>query len=132
MLGRKKILLVDDDEDYITVNRTILEKNGYEVVTAYNAGECREKVRSTNPDLIVLDVMMESDNDGFDLACELHRSEETGHIPIVMVTAVNKMLKYPWQYEETHDTILPVDVLIEKPVEPERLLMEINRRLEDY
>ncbi len=132
MLVRKKILLVDDDGDFIAVNRTILEKNGYEVVAAYNVGECREKVRSINPDLIVLDVMMESDNDGFDLADELHRSEETVHIPIVMVTAVNKKLKYPWQYEETHDTILPVDVFIEKPVEPERLLMEIKKRLEEY
>jgi len=130
MHPKQKILLVDNDSDFVDINKSILEKNGYDVVTAYNAGECREKVKSVQPDLIILDVMMESENDGFDLATEIGYSEDTKKIPIVMVTAINKKkLGFPWKYGEIDDNWLPVKAIIEKPIEPGRLLAEVNKIL---
>ena len=128
MQTKKRILLVDNDSDFVDINKTVLEKNGYEVIAVYNADECREKVRSEKLDLIVLDVMMESENDGFDLATEIGYSEKTKKIPIVMVTAINKKkLGFPWKYGQIDDNWLPVKAIIEKPVEPERLLEEVNK-----
>jgi len=115
MDAKKKVLLVDNDSDFVEINKSLLEKNGYQVVAAYNANECREKVKSTNPDLIILDVMMDSTNDGFELATEIGYYEKTKDIPIIMVTAfTKKKMKFPWKYGQINDNWLPVETIIEK------------------
>ena len=127
---KQKILLVDNDSDFVEINKSLLEKNGYEVAAAYNANECREKVKSINPDLIILDVMMDSTYDGFELATDIGYSEVTKDIPIIMVTAfTKKKMGFPWKYGRIDDNWLPVESIIEKPVDPERLLDEVNKRL---
>ena len=130
MSVKQKILVVDNDSDFVEINKLLLEKNGYDVVAAYNARECREKVNSENPDLIILDVMMDSTNDGFELATDIGYSEKTKDIPIIMVTALTKKkMKFPWKYGQIDDNWLPVKTIIEKPVNPERLLEEVGKRL---
>ena len=130
MSVKQKILLVDNDSDFVEINKSLLEKNGYDVVVAYNAKECREKVKSVEPDLIILDVMMDSTDDGFELATDIGYSEKTKDIPIVMVTALTKKkVKFPWKYGQIDDNWLPVETIIEKPVDPERLLGEVSKRL---
>ena len=67
----KKILIVDDDIDVINVIQTILEHEGYEVSSANNKKEGLEKAREIKPDLAILDVMMTTHYEGFELAKEL-------------------------------------------------------------
>lgn len=124
--GTKKVLLVDDDADFVELHKTVLEGNGYEVVAAYSGKECLDMVRTDKPDLIVLDVMMATPSEGFDLSRELRNSEHTKNIPVLMITAINETV--PFKYEPD-DTWLPVDAFLEKPVDPDRLLAEIDKRL---
>ena len=127
MNTRKKVLLVDDDADFVEMNRAVLEKNGYEVITACNGRECVEKARAEKPDLVVLDVMMATDTEGFDVARNLqHYSRDTKNIPIIMITSVGE--KYPFNFEPD-EWWLPVQVFIEKPITPEHLLREVRKQL---
>jgi len=124
MRSRKKILLVDDDADFVAMMRLVLEKNGYDVLVAYNGTECMDILRMKRADAIVLDVMMSTRTEGFDVARDLRNSEHTKMIPLLMVTSVNSTVPFKFEPDATW---LPVDSFIEKPVEPGRLLEEIGR-----
>jgi CheY-like chemotaxis protein len=126
MSGKKTVLLVDDDADFIEQNRLLLEESGYRVRAARNGRQCLDEVGAARPDLIILDMMMESENEGFDLSRELRNSEYTKDIPLVMITSVNDLR--PFRIEPDH-TWLPVDALIEKPVDPPLLLAVVDRIL---
>ena len=127
MSTKKKVLLVDDDADFVEMNKVTLQNNGYQVVTACNGRECLEKAQAEKPDLIILDVMMATDSDGFDVSRDLRRyCEATKNIPIIMVTSVHQ--KYPFNFGPDEQW-LPVQKFIEKPVRPERLLQEVSQQL---
>ena len=126
MSGKKTVLLVDDDADFVEQNRLLLEDSGYRVRIAHSGRQALELVAEGRPDLIILDMMMESENAGFDLSRELRNSEYTKGIPLVMITSVNDIR--PFRIEPDH-TWLPVDALIEKPVDPPLLLDVVNRIL---
>jgi len=126
MSGKKSVLLVDDDADFVEQNRLLLEDSGYRVRIAHSGRQALELVADGRPDLIILDMMMESENAGFDLSRELRNSEYTKGIPLVMITSVNDIR--PFRIEPDH-TWLPVDALIEKPVDPPLLLDVVNRIL---
>ena len=126
MNGKKSVLLVDDDADFVEQNRLLLEDSGYRVRIAHSGRQALELVADGRPDLIILDMMMESENAGFDLSRELRNSEYTKGIPLVMITSVNDIR--PFRIEPDH-TWLPVDALIEKPVDPPLLLDVVNRIL---
>ena len=126
MNAKLTVLLVDDDADFVEQNRLLLEENGYRVRSAHNGRQCLDEVGAHRPDLIILDMMMESENEGFDLSRELRNSEYTKGIPLVMITSVNDIR--PFRIEPDR-TWLPVDALIEKPVDPRLLLDVVNRIL---
>ena len=123
--SKAKILLVDDDNDFITINRTILEQAGYEVFVAYNGEDAVQKARDERPDLIVLDVMMTHQTEGFKVSRELRTLEETKSTPLIMVSS---LLDSPEKFEQDDDW-LPIDVFIRKPITPERLLDEVSKRV---
>ena len=110
MSAKKRVLLVDDDGDFVDMNRASLEENGYEVAVAYNGRECIEKVEADRPDLIVLDVMMTSVSEGFDVSRELRNAEHTKDIPLLILTSINDTVPFKYEPDETW---LPVDALIE-------------------
>jgi CheY-like chemotaxis protein len=120
----KSILLVDDDPDFLEQNRMLLEANGYAVRTASSGRECLAAVEAGRPDLIILDMVMGDRQEGFDVSRELRNSEYTKAIPLVMITSVNDAI--PFRIEPDR-TWLPVDALIEKPVDPTLLLSVIQR-----
>jgi len=122
----KTVLLVDDDADFVEMNRALLEENGYRVKVAFNGKQCLEEAAAHRPDLIILDMVMESANDGFDVSRELRNSELTRGIPLVMITSVNDTI--PFRIEPDH-TWLPVDALVEKPVDPLLLLAVEDKAL---
>lgn len=122
----KTILLIDDDMDIIEVNKAVLEGDGYKVVYALNGDEGFQKAKTALPDMIVLDVMMNSIDEGFTVARQLRNFKTTKHIPLIMLTAINEKSGFPWKYEKD-ETWLPVDVFLEKPVKPNDLLNNVRR-----
>lgn len=120
------IMMVDDDIDFIDANKILLEQQGYNVLTAHNSKECMNVLPEHQPDLMIIDVMMDYKSEGFDLARDLRHSEEYTHIPLIMLTSVNS--QFPYEFEP-HNTWLPVDVFLEKPVDSEQLISEVNNLL---
>ena len=82
----RKILTCDDEKHIVRLIQVNLERQGYEVITAFNGAECLEKVKEDRPDLIVLDVMM-PEMTGFEVLEALKKDPETESIPVIMLTA---------------------------------------------
>ena len=122
----RTILVVDDDVDFVEVHRTVLEQNRYDVCVAHSGKECLERVRADRPDLIVLDVMMATKNEGFNVSRDLRNSEQTTNIPVIMVTSVNSTVPFKFEPDKTW---LPVNSFLDKPVSPEQLLDEVHKWL---
>jgi len=123
----KKILLVDDDFDFLEATKSMVESSGYVTDTAENAQDGLEKAKKGKPDLIVLDVMMPG-MDGWE-ACEvLKNTPETRDIPIIMLTAVASNVR---QTAYTHQSGKQTDAddYIPKPVEIPDLIARIKRLL---
>jgi CheY-like chemotaxis protein len=123
-----KILLVDDDPDFVDATRLILEKSGHKVVTASNSKEGWTKASSENPDIILLDVMMESPDAGFQLAYKLRGDAQLKAKPIILLTAVGKVTGFKFDKKKDED-FMPVNEYVEKPVKPEVLLDKISKAL---
>lgn len=127
-MDKKKILLVDDEADFVDATKFILEsKGGYDVVVAYDGVEGLEKTKSEKPDLIILDVMMPNKH-GYKMCEELKASEEYCDIPIVLLTSVASHIK-DTEYTHRMGMETEADDYIEKPVNPDELLKTINFHL---
>ena len=122
---RHKILVVDDDIDVLETRKIVLEHNNYEVVTATNVKVAEEILNKNGIDLIILDVMMENDSDGFNFAQKLKNSEKFRKIPIILATAVNQRTKFKFSIEDDGD-FLPVEKFMEKPIDPDDLIVTIR------
>jgi len=116
-----KILVIDDDPDLVEAISTLLESRGFETVSAENGQQGFEKAKKELPDLILLDVMMATKTEGFDIARNLHDDSATKGIPVVMVTGIRRDMNLPFRFEPD-PTWLPVKAVIEKPIKPEALL----------
>jgi CheY-like chemotaxis protein len=125
----KKILVTDDDRDIRDSLKAILESRGYAVVTAADKVEGMKKIKAEKPDLMILDVMMTTWQDGFEMARELKNDEKYKHIPILMLTGVKEKTGIDFKSTAGDDTWNPVDGFMEKPVKPDVLLSEIKRLL---
>lgn len=123
---KKKILLVDDEADFTEVTSLLLESNGYDVVTAASGADGREVAAREKPDAIILDVMMETRSAGFEVARWLRSRDDLRHIPIIMLTAVNQA--YPMNFQPD-EVWLPVDVFLDKPVQPDKLVAHLQKAL---
>jgi len=85
----KKVLIVDDDIDVITIIETILRKEGYTVISANDKKEGMKKIREEKPDLAILDVMMTTQYEGFELAKEINDDAELSKMPVLMQTSID-------------------------------------------
>lgn len=124
-----KILIVDDDPDLIKVLQTILESEQYTVITAANRTEGMEKIRINKPDLVILDVMMSTCQDGFEMSRELKKNPECKDIPILMLTAVKNKFGIDFKSSAGDPAWLPVDEFLDKPAEPHVLLTKVKKLL---
>ncbi len=127
MAEHGKILLVDDDPDFIMINRTILESAGYQVDEARDPDSAWEKITSWKPDLVCLDVMMPMGTEGFHFAYKIRSNEATKHIPIIMITAIHQHSEFRFSTEDGE--FLPVEEFIEKPIRRELLLAKVKTLL---
>ncbi len=116
-MKRMLILLVDDDRDLVAGVKVYLEARGYEVLTAHSGVEAWERLAERLPDLVVLDIMMDYDTDGFTVAFKLHEEPETAHIPVIIMSGFTKQLDTkthvfePMMYRDW-----PAARFLEKPV----------------
>ncbi len=127
---KKKILDIDDDIDVLEVRKIILEHSNYDVVQATNIKVAEEILENEKIDLIILDVMMEKDSDGFNFAQFVKMNEKYKHIPIILATAVNQMTKFKFNIEEDGG-FLPVEKFMEKPIDPDDLIATISGLLKE-
>ena len=94
--AKKKVLVVDDDTDYTEACSLILEKAGFEVAVVHSGEECHKVVGDVAPDVILLDMMMETWSEGSNVVKHLRESEDTKHIPIVIVTNKDQETDRVW------------------------------------
>ena len=124
-----KILAIEDDPDMLAALRMPLEAEGHELFTATTGEEGLQKVKEIDPDLIILDVMMETATAGFQVSLELRnpddRSEYAAYrdIPILMLTAIHTTTSLRFGPDEAY---LPVDDFVDKPVDPDELLEKVD------
>ncbi len=124
----KKIMIIDDDIDLVEAMRITLESAGFEVIDAQDGVKGLEILIAEKPDLLILDVMMDTQDEGFQLAYQLRSSDETRDIPILMVTAVGAQTGYSFDSAKD-EAFLPVEEYIEKPINPQALIDAVKRNL---
>ena len=124
-----KILIVDDDPDFTVVMKTVLEGDQYNVITASTRAEGMERITTEKPDLVILDVMMSTWSDGFEMARELKKNPDYKDTPIIMLTGVEQRTGIGFKSTAGDPEWLPVDGFLDKPVEPKVLLAEVKKLL---
>jgi two-component system alkaline phosphatase synthesis response regulator PhoP len=124
-----KVLIVDDDQDIRDSLQAILEKHRYTVITAADGTEGMERIKTDKPDLVVLDVMMSTWEDGFEISRQLKKDPQTKDMPILMLTGIKDKTGIDFKPAAGDPTWCPVDAFLEKPVEPEKLLAEVEKLL---
>lgn len=131
-MSKAKVLIIDDDPDIALATRMCLEEADYAVVEARNSKEGLEKVVAEKPDLIVLDVMMDTATAGFQTALALRSRDPDSEykayrdIPIVMLTAIHETTNVRFGPNEDY---LPVDEFVDKPINPEHFIGVVEKVL---
>ena len=122
------ILLVDDDPDILDSYRIILESHGFEVRTAKTGKEAALLLKEHRPDVMILDIMMTTDTEGFDLAYRLKEDPDFRNLPIILLTAFLEKVRRegPGEFEYILGEQWPADWLFEKPVDGPRLIARIE------
>jgi CheY-like chemotaxis protein len=128
-MGSAKILIVDDDVDLTKAMQIILESSDYTVLAVADREEGMERIRADKPDLAILDVMMSTWEDGFEMARELKKDPELKNMPVLILTAVKDRTGIDFKSTAGDPTWCPVDGFLDKPVEPDQLLEEVQKLL---
>lgn len=126
-MAEAKVLLIDDDPDFVEATRTVLESVPYEVIVAYDGDEGLVKVREAQPDLILLDIIMPT-RDGFYVCEQLKSDPDLWHIPVIMLTSLSQHIS-DTAYSLQDGMMLEADDFIDKPVRPKELLARVARLL---
>ncbi len=119
-----KILIVDDDPDVVDAVRTVLESEGHDVSSAHSRADGLKILDGTDPDLLILDIMMDQPDDGIAMAQELRK--KSFDKPILMMSSISKVTGM--EYGKDQD-VTPVDAFVEKPVKPQDLVTRVQELL---
>ncbi|MFN2291553.1 MAG: PleD family two-component system response regulator [Anaerolineae bacterium] len=122
-----KILIVDDDPDFLLVCRTVLEKGGHRVQEAANGRLALEVMRQDKPDLVLLDIMMSTTLEGVDVSKTMEADPELKDVPVVMVSSI-ATTEYASDFPD--EERIPIDGWISKPIQPAVLLNTVERFVE--
>ncbi len=131
----KKILLVDDDRDLLVSLSQALKANDFDVVEAYSAVEGLKKLLTEKPDLVVFDVMMETDTAGFEAVYQVRSKRENSKykevkdIPIIMLTAIDQVTNSRFSLNEDSSFLPGVNDFLTKPVDIDELVEKINKNV---
>ncbi len=125
--GKKRVLVVDDEPDFVAVVKTYLEKAGFQVDVAYDGVQGLDKVRTQRPGVIVLDVMM-PEKDGYTVCRELKQDSAYKDIPIVLLTAVGSKVSST-TYSHFDGMSMEADDYLPKPASAEEITESVKRLL---
>ncbi len=128
MSKKVKILLADDDPDFIEINKTILEAKGYEVDEAYTSSEALDKIREKQYDLLILDLMMEEKDAGFTVAYAVREDESLKDLPILMLTSAQEKTGFTFKLSKDKEW-MKVDDFAAKPLKPAELVERVEKLL---
>lgn len=123
-MPKAKILIVDDDPDFVEYLRTVLESADYAVVSAGNSDQGMLTLLREKPDLVVLDVIMSSVLDGLSMSQRMAENPALSHVPVIMVTSIantDYLALFPT------DESIHIDAFLTKPIAPAELLRQIGR-----
>jgi len=127
----RRILLVDDDSDYLELNRRVLEAHGYNVDCAYDPNEALEKMSAAPPDLVITDLMMDSLDAGFSFAQKIKADPRFRAILVIILTAIGRQLGFDFNPRSAKELdAMCADAFLEKPVPPPALLAKVKELLE--
>ena len=127
MEKKAKILLVDDDIDFVEATKIVLESKPYEVIVAYEGDEALRKAREENPDLILLDIIMPV-KDGFTAAGQFKKDPQLSKIPVIMLTSYSSR-RAGTSIPVSRGLELEAEDYVEKPVSPQELLNLVEKYL---
>jgi CheY-like chemotaxis protein len=127
MDAKKKVLVIDDDKDFLLATKLILEKGGYEVFLAEDGKTGVDMAKSLSPDIAIIDMMMETWSEGFNVVSKLRTSDTGKKIPLIMLSAVD--LQGPYQSFEPPDELPTVDLVLQKPIKAVDLLKFVGQLL---
>lgn len=126
MAEKTKILLVDDDPDFVDATRIVLESE-YDVSVAFDGDEGLSKARAEKPDLIILDIIM-PDMDGFTVCEQLKSDPNLADVPVMMLTSFTER-KGETSLAVTRGMMLEAEDYVDKPVPPQELLRRVEALL---
>ena len=124
----QKVLIIDDDAEFVEATSRLLDAQGYQTDSAPNGKVGLAKAKQQEPDIILLDVMMTRETEGFEVAREINKDSRLKNIPVIMITGVQKEMNLPYGFEPD-DIWLPVKGVLEKPVKPAVLLKTVSQCL---
>ena len=121
-----KILLIDDDYDYLTQQKFLLESEGHEIITAENETQAKELINNTTFDLAIVDLMMDNMDSGFVISYEIKKKNP--QTPVIIVTAVKSQTGFSFEsMTESEKKWIKADMILTKPVRAEQILREIQK-----
>jgi CheY-like chemotaxis protein len=123
-----KILVVDDDPDFVEITRIVLEREGHEVISAPSGDEGFLRTREDQPDLIILDVIMDTVLDGLSTSQRMHEDPMIRHVPILMITSIAST-DYASLFPT--DEYVHISGFMSKPITAKGLLREVSRALKE-
>lgn len=128
MSTHKRVLVVDDDPETVSMLKVVLETASYDVLTAYDGGEGVQRAKKEKPDAIILDLMMPK-MDGFTACKKIKADLETGRIPVLVLTAIGQHLSHT-RYAKEMGLSLEAEDYVEKPIDSAVLLERLAKLLE--
>jgi CheY-like chemotaxis protein len=130
MAEQSLILIVDDDYDFLEINRRILERAGFRVATAGSPAQAMDRVAAETPDLVITDLMMSEVDSGFSLSRRLRDDPRTAAVPIIMSTSVTTALGLDFKPRSADDLAsMNVDAYFDKPLDPTALVAKVRELL---
>ena len=122
----KKLLIIDDDPDFVSGIKAILDKAGFEVDVAYNPKDGMNALQTKQYDLLLLDIMMGRGAEGIMIARKLRKDVKLRELPVLIMTGMREQIAFLFPGEPIHPRFVEIDELVEKPVEPKMLLDKVN------
>jgi DNA-binding response OmpR family regulator len=130
MNKKRRLLIVDDDPDFSGAISSILESAGYETDIMHNPKEGWAALKANKYDLLLLDIMMGRGAEGVMMARKIRKDHSLREMPVLIITGMREQIAFLFPGQAIHPGFVPVDELVEKPVEPELLLDRVGALIE--
>jgi DNA-binding response OmpR family regulator len=122
----KRLLMIDDDPDFVSGIRSILTAANFEVDVAYNPKDGLQALQTKQYDLLLLDIMMGRGAEGIMIARKLRKDVKLRELPVLIITGMREQIAFLFPGEPVHPRFVEIDEMVEKPVEPKLLLEKVN------